>query len=432
MTREQVRLVWYERDGAIQMAVVWTPGDRNRLNPSRLPATVRVSNLTLPCLSSTAGMDVVYSTPVQVLRNRTATPEVGPVFAVLTGGREGGFVGNRAHFRDLARLARRTRQFLYVLPDDQVGEGDYWTGYVRVRPGEWRPVPCPRPQAVYNRIPLRHLERAESAETARRKLRALGIPLFNPEYFNKAVLYRILASSEMAHYLPETAFELEPTALTKILAEHRAVYLKPAGGSMGHGMMRIDRRPVGYQVQVLKHGQTRVRTAADLVEVWQIIRRERLPGGYVVQAAKSLVTWQGRPCDFRILLQKRGERWQVVGVGVRVAGEGVITTHVPNGGSIVSPEKVLHLHFPDRIGAIDTALKQMARACAGVIDAHYHGQLGEMSMDIGVDEDGRLWFFEANSKPMKFDEPEIWQRGLMGTLAHLTELALAKPVRAGG
>lgn len=33
--------------------------------------------------------------------------------------------------------------------------------------------------------------------------------------------------------------------------------------------------------------------------------------------------------------------------------------------------------------------------------------LGEMSMDLGVDEEGGLWFFEANSRPMKFDEPAI-------------------------
>ena len=33
--------------------------------------------------------------------------------------------------------------------------------------------------------------------------------------------------------------------------------------------------------------------------------------------------------------------------------------------------------------------------------------LGEMSMDLGVDDNGGLWFFEANSRPMKFDEPAI-------------------------
>jgi hypothetical protein len=28
-------------------------------------------------------------------------------------------------------------------------------------------------------------------------------------------------------------------------------------------------------------------------------------------------------------------------------------------------------------------------------------------LDLGCDERGNIWFFEANAKPMKFDEPEI-------------------------
>jgi len=35
-----------------------------------------------------------------------------------------------------------------------------------------------------------------------------------------------------------------------------------------------------------------------------------------------------------------------------------------------------------------------------------------MSMDLGVDKQGNIWFFEANSKPMKFDEPHIRQKSL--------------------
>jgi hypothetical protein len=35
-----------------------------------------------------------------------------------------------------------------------------------------------------------------------------------------------------------------------------------------------------------------------------------------------------------------------------------------------------------------------------------------MSMDLGVDQEGGIWFFEANAKPMKFDEPDIRKRSL--------------------
>jgi hypothetical protein len=38
--------------------------------------------------------------------------------------------------------------------------------------------------------------------------------------------------------------------------------------------------------------------------------------------------------------------------------------------------------------------------------------LGEMSLDLGVDTAGQMWFFEANSRPMKFDEPDIRKKSL--------------------
>ncbi|MNE78462.1 hypothetical protein D3C80_1748710 [compost metagenome] len=35
-----------------------------------------------------------------------------------------------------------------------------------------------------------------------------------------------------------------------------------------------------------------------------------------------------------------------------------------------------------------------------------------MSMDLGIDTEGSMWFFEANAKPMKFDEPHIRKKSL--------------------
>ncbi|WP_067921610.1 YheC/YheD family endospore coat-associated protein [Alicyclobacillus shizuokensis] len=424
------RLVWLDRGGRLEMAVLWrrSRGSR-RQRAVPVLQRVRVSNLLLPCYESVPGR-VVFSAPLTWQRLGDGVAEAGPVFAILAGGRDGKFVGNRAHFRDLIRIARGQDQFVYVLPDDRVDGGDTWLGFVRVRSGVWRQLPCPQPQAVYNRIPQRHLERSPVAVRARQTLRERGIPMFNPEYFNKAVLYRVLATSELSHYLPQSTFSITSAALGRMLAQHGGVYLKPVGGSMGHGIMRVERMHSGYRVQVLKKGRTKSLHAANLAEVRQVVKRERIGGAYVMQAAKPLLDWRGHPCDFRVLLQKQNGVWRVVGVGVRAAGDGVITTHVPNGGFIVDADSVLHHHFGPRRGQIAHALERMACACARRIDQYYREQLGEMSMDIGVDREGNLWFFEANSKPMKFDEPEIWRQGLRGTLMHLAERAAAAPAHA--
>ncbi|MNO08507.1 hypothetical protein D3C81_2311920 [compost metagenome] len=46
-----------------------------------------------------------------------------------------------------------------------------------------------------------------------------------------------------------------------------------------------------------------------------------------------------------------------------------------------------------------------------------------MYMHLGVDEEGGLWFFEANSRPMKFDEPAIRKLSLERIFQYCQHLA---------
>jgi hypothetical protein len=57
-------------------------------------------------------------------------------------------------------------------------------------------------------------------------------------------------------------------------------------------------------------------------------------------------------------------------------------------------------------------VKISAYAIAKQIEIAAKHTIGEMSLDLGIDTSGQIWFFEANSRPMKFDEPEIRKRSL--------------------
>jgi hypothetical protein len=61
----------------------------------------------------------------------------------------------------------------------------------------------------------------------------------------------------------------------------------------------------------------------------------------------------------------------------------------------------------ERAASILKCVPTTALLIARQIERASDSMLGEMSMDLGVDENGGLWFFEANSRPMKFDEPAI-------------------------
>lgn len=44
-------------------------------------------------------------------------------------------------------------------------------------------------------------------------------------------------------------------------------------------------------------------------------------------------------------------------------------------------------------------------------------------MDLGIDKNGDIWFFEANAKPMEFDEPNIRQTSLLRLLQYFRYLS---------
>lgn len=416
-------LVWTRVAGKIRMSVV----SKGPFSVTRFPEFVQVSNVHVPLSEAEIGQ-VLYRHPILLSKNNDRWT-AGPVFAILAGSGDASFVGARTNFRDIINAGRTALKLIYVLPANEVTDQAWWSGYIRMGYKKWIELPMPRPEAVYNRIPTRMHEGKPDAVRARKILRDQRIPMFNPTYFNKSVIYDALRAANLQHFLPETRGELSRDTLLDMVQHHDAVYLKPAGGSVGHGMIRIERLGGVWDVAVLKNGSCSIYKANTLAELFRVVEQHRVRGRYVLQRAIPLLHWQGRPCDFRVLLQKGDRRWHVVGKGVRVSGPNAITTHVPNGGYIANAETVLAHSFGSRAFAVDDALDSMVLKCADAIDQFFQGELGEMSMDIGIDSNGDLWFFEANSKPMKFDEPEIRSKSLQGILNRLENLRLHRPLQ---
>lgn len=417
-------LVWYRHGKSINVGVLIPDAARQVDGGRGRMASLGLDGLTARPLRSTVGLNVVYRQPI-ALYWRDDHWHSGPAFAILAGSGPNAFAGSRTNFRDIMRVGAQAGKLIYVLPAGNVSNQPVWRGFVRLGYQRWVDIPCPRPSAIYNRIPTRNMERTLQVTSAKNTLHTLGIPLFNPSYFNKKIIYAILENSVAQRYLPETSRLEGVQSLNKMIRPNGTVYLKPTGGSLGHGIIRVDWHGGAnhYQLSVLKNSNCNVYEANNLASLWQLVRIHRLLGEYVIQVGKPLIQVNGRPCDFRVLVQKTGNEWQVAGVGVRVAGPNTITTHVPNGGSIADAKVVLDNAFGRNADTVEAELENMVCTCARVIDAQYSGHLGEMSMDVGLDEQARLWFFEANAKPMKFDEPHIRDRSIKGVIHHLEYLA---------
>ncbi len=347
-----------------------------------------------------------------------------PVLGILTAGK-GQVPGNREMFRFVQLACREAGLTAYVFTPAQVN----WSrgtvkGYRYVK-GRWQPGRFPLPHVVYNRIPNRQLEVSGEVQLTKRRLRAKGIPLYNAGYLNKYDLYQLLRGNpQVQPHLPWTKLVRRRSDIEHALQRFGRVYLKPKHAFAGKGIMTVSLGSAGWALRYRQGDANREIRGASLGELWPKLEQKMGRQSYIVQQAIQLAHYKGRTFDVRLLAQKNGAgQWQVSGMGVRVASKGGITTHVPNGGYIAPAPEVFSTVFGANASSVQESVSRLAMLVAPAVEKGYQGLFGEMSMDIGLDASGHPWFFEANAKPMRFDEPGIRRVGLRTLTAYVQYLA---------
>ncbi|MBP1930277.1 YheC/YheD family protein [Ammoniphilus resinae] len=381
--------------------------------------TIRMGALRVPqraILNSRSPAPEALATRVK-LSTSQGNLAVGPIIGILTVKRGTGFKGNKLNFADIIQTAKQLGALVYVFTVEDIDwDTKSTSAYLyQENTNQWvRFASLPLPDVVYNRIPYREDEMKDYVQSALKKLKAIsGLHLYNNHFFNKWNLYHSLGqNSFVSSYVPETRQLTTSSDLTTMIEKHPLLYLKPISGKAGKGIMSIQTTKGKYILRSRNGEQVVSRATTDLRKLWNAISA-KVKEPYVIQQGIELATYEGRPYDIRVLVQKDDfGRWQLSGVGIRVAGKGSITTHVPRGGSIASPEVVLKQSFQSvNYTSFMDNLNKVVLDIAEALEEKYPS-LGEMSMDIGASSDGELWFFEANAKPMKFDEPHIRKTSL--------------------
>ncbi|WP_219835999.1 YheC/YheD family protein [Paenibacillus sp. R14(2021)] len=345
-----------------------------------------------------------------------------PVLAILTVDDDTQlFRGNRSNFADIISTGRESGFIVYVLTVKKLKlNRKTLDGFTFEAASEnWVQRKFPFPDLIYNRIPLRE---DELQPEVRRKIAACmkhpGVQIFNPKFFNKWSLFKWLRQSKTTKpYIPETRRMLTVSGLGKMMLQHKFLYLKPVSGKAGKGIMTIQlqpEKPLPYRLKIQGNKGSTTYNCGSIGKLWTRIKKESSGERYIAQQGIQLAALNERSFDLRTLVQKnRRGQWDISGIGARLAGSMSITTHVPRGGSVEDPEKLLVSVFgQDEANKLLNKTRTTALIIARQIERGSGRSLAEMSLDLGIDQDGNIWFFEANAKPMKFDEPDIRQRSL--------------------
>lgn len=279
--------------------------------------------------------------------------------------------------------------------------------------GGWMRIKVPFPNVVYDRLPNRRTERKSELRSLKSRMQTdYLIPWYNPGFFSKLDVFERLQQDERAaEYLPETHQFSSFSVIERMLSNYGNVYIKPANGSLGLGIHQIlfDKHNGYYYCRYRdQEGTNKLTRFESLEKLMKKIFYKRNLSQMIVQQGISLLRSEKKLIDFRVHTNKdEYGQWQLAAIAAKISGQGSVTTHVNNGGVI----KTLDELFEDRTEQelYEKRLSEAALLLSSILEKNMEGIIGELGFDFGIDKSGKVWLFEANSKPGRsiFKHPKL-------------------------
>ena len=226
-----------------------------------------------------------------------------------------------------------------------------------------------------------------------------SLGLVNDKVFFGELMARNGISSPRCHAYNKKSLE-------KMLAEHASVFIKPVSGNQGFGIITATRSKSGIELMyiiVASCGTEIERTQRwyKPENVFAAIEDIRLAEGwskssYFLQAAVDYFAWNGRWTWLRISVQRAsGGRLEIVGTVFNYL-------HCSEYGGRHDDPQILYAKIAENCDKsareIESACSQIALAAHRVLEDEIELQIGELGMDVIVDNHGVPHMLEANNK----------------------------------
>lgn len=210
------------------------------------------------------------------------------------------------------------------------------------------------------------------------------------------------ADRSLRQYIPVTK-KMSKKTLIGMLRSYGMVYVKPSVGSLGRGVMKVERlgdEAVGRAGEYAYQIGGRKREFASYEAMYRSIKKDAKGKVYVAQKGIQPLKHEGRPFDLRIVVQRTPSGgWEATGIVGRIAFPGRIVTNGSQGGTILPAEQVLQpytnymgrKHLIKRLEQIGVdTIKRMHRV---------YPRIREIGLDVALDYELRPWILEVNTTP---------------------------------
>ncbi|MDR0266851.1 YheC/YheD family protein [Paenibacillus sp.] len=314
--------------------------------------------------------------------------------------------------RELVNACRKQGAYVYFFTPDHIEEGsDSIHGWVYE--DGWHRAKMPIADVINNRLTTRKMENKPSVQHFMKEVKSrFGTHFFNERFLDKNEVFDTLkADSSLAKFMPESYLLKGFSTLKKMCQQYPVVFLKPVRGSLGKGIIRIARQPDGtYQTLTTSAGGARKQTYSSVNKLFTGISGKMKTTRYQIQQGLTLIDYAKRPIDFRALVQKNGYgKWNVTSIVARIAGGNHFVSNLARGGTLSTvKDAVSRCVLPaEAKKTAYTKLQRTSLEIAKGIDTLIPAHFGELGIDLAMDNSGKIWLLEVNSKPSKNDNTPL-------------------------
>lgn len=309
-------------------------------------------------------------------------------------------------------------------------KGYYYDRYENNESKRWKFGTFPYPNSAYNRTAMPRAVFYDLVGT-------IGDRVFNSYSngsFNKWELWKRLSPvGELYRHLPATEQLTDLPSLDNMLKSHQSIYLKPSGGTLSQGIMKVGKSPTGYLVTYpeRKKGEGPVQKHLDRkesIDQWfNKLKRKK----YLAQQAITMNRYKNKPIDFRVIMQKNGVgQWECSGIFGKFGKSGNIITNFTQNGFIRSGIDTFKIAFnmnDEKALMKIEELKKIALRICQVFDEY--GNYGDLGMDLMVDQEESIWILEVNTLdtyhrfPLHMDDRALYKKVVTSPFRYAKYLA---------
>jgi hypothetical protein len=210
-----------------------------------------------------------------------------------------------------------------------------------------------------------------------------------------AVYNRIKKSGHFTQYLIPSEELKGIQTMFLYLDTYKSIIIKPAYGAKGEGVIFLEKKDSNFLVKNLESEHHFFREDLENFMDELLLQNET----YLVQPFIQSITQQGLPFDFRLHVQKDGQgKWVLTTMYPRIANKGVIS-NLSSGGYTSISTKFLNEQFSKEYYNVKRYLEVFAIQFANHFDSLYEDPLDELGIDVGIDENRKIWIYEVNWRP---------------------------------